>query len=202
MALGLRPSELSFLARQGLSEDDVFDVRGYTQDTWFCLIDEARKTIALGSPCRKAGHRLRSRRGHCVQCDTSKLAFAERHGLEQYVYIAGSLSARLLKVGTCKDIDQRFRQICFENHGQASDWIPLYYLRVPRAGEVEARILARLSEYAVPDQYWKNGQLQTSIELVRCSYSRALQALSDVIGDTSVYRPTQRRDNSAYEFTF
>src|SRR4051812_25738707 len=97
----LTADELAFLTSQNLVPDDVFDARWMSQERWFRKIKEAGKTIALGSPCRKAGHRLRSRKGHCVQCDTSKLAFAGRHELEQYIYIAGSRRARLVKMGVC-----------------------------------------------------------------------------------------------------
>ena len=74
----LTESELNFLRSQGLGPDDVLDVRGYPQWLWFQEIKEKGKTIALGSKCRKAGHRLRSTKGHCVQCDTKILAFAGR----------------------------------------------------------------------------------------------------------------------------
>src|SRR5205809_898355 len=71
----LTDSEHSFLASQGLDSDDVMDVRGLPQWLWFRRIEKEGKIVALGSRCRAGGHRLRSRRGHCVQCDTSKLGF-------------------------------------------------------------------------------------------------------------------------------
>jgi len=133
----LTADELTFLASQNLSADDVYDARRKSQARWFREIKEAGKTIALGSPCRKAGHRLRSRKGHCVQCDTKVLAFAGRHDLQQYIYIAGSRPARLIKVGVCGDLLQRLRQICAERHGDAADWEILYALHMARAGEIE-----------------------------------------------------------------
>jgi hypothetical protein len=109
-----------------------------------------------------------------LQCDTKILAFAGRHDLEQYIYIAGSRRARLIKVGVCGDLLQRRKQICAERHGDAADWEILYALHMARAGEVEDIVLSRLSPYSIDEYYWKNGSIQKSIELRRCSFSQAL----------------------------
>ncbi|WP_109143742.1 GIY-YIG nuclease family protein, partial [Bradyrhizobium sp. SUTN9-2] len=140
----LTPSELAFLSSQNLGPDDVFDARWMSQARWFREIKKAGKTIALGSPCRKAGHRLRSRKGHCAQCDTKVLAYASRYDLEQYIYIAGSLRARLIKIGVCKDLLQRVRQISSERHGDSADWEIIYAVHMARSGEIEERVLHRL----------------------------------------------------------
>ncbi|OAF16639.1 hypothetical protein AYJ54_37800 [Bradyrhizobium centrolobii] len=174
----LTADELAFLLRQGLGPDDVLDVRRMTRSYWFQEIKRLNKTIALGSACKKGGHRLRSRKGHCVQCDSSKIAFAGRHDLTQYLYIAGSLRARLIKIGVCKDLRQRIRQICTERHGDARDWEVIYAVEIERAGEIEERVLSRLGHFAIHSHYWKNGSLQQSIELRRCSISQALEAMS------------------------
>jgi hypothetical protein len=59
----LTDSEKRFLTSQGLGPDDVMDVRGIPQWRLFEQIEEEGKTVALGSRCNAAGHRLRSRRG-------------------------------------------------------------------------------------------------------------------------------------------
>lgn len=196
----LTPVELVFLRSQGLTSDDVFDARWMSQARWFKEIKEAGKTIALGSPCRKARHRLRSRKGHCVQCDTKVLAFAGRFELKQYLYIAGSINARLIKIGVCKDIRQRIGQICAERHGDARDWEVIYAVEIERAGEIEDHVLSRLGRYAISSTYWKNGFLQQSIELRSCSISQALDALTAEIENKDYYLAIDRRDKSAYEF--
>lgn len=178
----------------------MFDARDYSQATWFRLIKEAGKTVALGSPCRKAGHRLRSRKGHCVQCDTKILAFAGRYDPKQYLYVAGSLRARLIKIGVCKDLRQRIRQICAERHGDARDWEVIYAVEIERAGEIEGRVLTRLDCFTIHSQYWKNGSLQKSIELRRCSISQALEAMAAEIEGKDYDTAIDWRDKSAYEF--
>ncbi|MBR0993960.1 GIY-YIG nuclease family protein [Bradyrhizobium japonicum] len=196
----LTTDELAFLARQGLGPDDVFDARWMSQADWFEEIKKAGKQVALGGPCKKQSHRLRSRKGHCVQCNTAKLAYAARHNLEQYLYIAGSLQARLIKVGVCKNLLQRNRQICAERHGGAADWEIIYAVNVARAGEIEDRILDQLSPYSVDEHYWKNGSLQKSIELRRCSISQALAVVHAELEGRPFDPAINWRDKSAYEF--
>ncbi|RJF74264.1 GIY-YIG nuclease family protein [Rhodopseudomonas palustris] len=167
---------------------------------WFQEIKERGKTIALGTRCRKAGHRLRSTKGHCVQCDTKILAFANRFRLKQHLYIAGSLHARLIKIGVCKDLGQRIRQICAEGHGAARDWEVIYAVEIERAGEIEDRVLSRLGHHSIDSDYWKDGVLQQSIELRRCTISQAMEAMNAEIKGKDYYLTINRRDKSAYEF--
>lgn len=196
----LTASELRFLRSQGLCPDDVMDVRHMPQRMWFREIKERGKTIALGSRCRKAGHRLRSKKGHCVQCDTKILAFASRFNLRQYLYIAGSLHARLIKIGVSKDLRQRLRQIRAERHGDARDWEVIYAVEIERAGEIEDRVLSRLGRYSIDSHYWKDGVLRQSIELRRCTISQAMQAMNAEMDGKGYYLTISWRDKSAYEF--
>jgi hypothetical protein len=196
----LTESELHFLASQGLGPDDVFDARHMPQWLWFKKIDQTDKTIALGSRCRKAGHRLRSRRGHCVQCDPKKLAFQARYRADQYVYIAGSLSERLIKIGTCRDCSQREQQLRSERYGGASDWKIIYKVIVRKSGAIEGRAHSRLSDYLVTRSYWKDGLRQEGIELLTCPFWRALDALTEVAEGSTLGPPWKSRYTMAYEF--
>ncbi|WP_421405095.1 hypothetical protein [Agrobacterium fabrum] len=113
----LTQDELEFLRTQGLSATDVYDGRGQSSAAWKAGVRSAGKTVVLGSPCSSKGHRLRTRSGHCAQCDTAKLSYQKRHNTEGYIYIAGSKAARLLKVGTCVDIEQRRRNLRNQMYG-------------------------------------------------------------------------------------
>ena len=156
--------------------------------------------MALGTPCQRAGHRLRTRAGHCIQCDTSKLAFQSRHSTDQYVYIAGSLSEHLLKIGTCSDCSQRGNQLRAERYGSAGDWRIIYSIEVQNAGDVEHAARSRLWGCFVRRSYLKNGFLQAAIELLQCSFSRALDALNESIGDRKLGEPWKSFYADDYEF--
>ena len=123
-----------------------------------------------------------------MQCDTRKLAFQARYSAEQYVYIAGALSKRLIKVGTCRDRWQRERQLRAESYGGAGDWRVICAIHTENAGAVEHRTHARLSRYAVAADYWKDGFSQTGIELLRCSFSVAKAALIENLDEFEARR--------------
>src|SRR5437016_2824107 len=96
--------ELRFLWRHGFASDDVYDGRGQSQAYRRQAAKAAGKFFVLGEPCRAKGHRLRTRSHHCVQCDPKKIAFQRRYNSPGYVYIAGSMSGRVIKIGTAIDI--------------------------------------------------------------------------------------------------
>jgi len=193
-------SELVFLTNQGLGPEDVMDVRPYTQSYWFKEIERQDKTIALGSPCKKAGHRLRSRRAHCVQCDTSKLGYQRNYSEKKYLYIAGSLSTQLIKIGNCRNLLQRETQMRSERYGDTRDWEILFFLEVDRAGAIEDTARSRLQRYIVPRSYWKDGGEQIATELLRCSYSRAIQAVREALPEGVIEHGRTLRQTRRYEF--
>ena len=90
----LTDDEIWFLRLRGFSPEDVYDGRYEFKEDREMAAKNAGKTLVLGPRCRAAGHRLRTRSGHCVQCDPKKIAFQERYNSPGYVYIAGSLSGR------------------------------------------------------------------------------------------------------------
>jgi hypothetical protein len=196
----LTDAERSFLSRYGLCADDVYDARGLSGTYWKQRIREQNKTIALGKSCGSGGHRLRTRSGHCVQCDPKKLAYQARHSAEQYVYIAGSVSEELIKIGTCKDVPQREHKLRAECYGGAGDWEVVFSVMVGNAGDVEHSARSKLHRHGVVRPYWKDGFRQDGIELLRCSFSRAREALMDAADGYRVADPWQARRTLRYEF--
>ncbi|RWK79068.1 MAG: hypothetical protein EOR51_22565 [Mesorhizobium sp.] len=138
----LTKDEIEFLRTQGLTAADVYDGRIQTSAGWKAGVRASGKTVVLGSPCTSKGHRLRTRSGHCAQCDTAKLGYQRRHNTAGYIYIAGSRSAKLIKVGTCVDIDQRVRNLKNQAYGNTSDWVMLFTAHVDAGGKTESDVLA------------------------------------------------------------
>ncbi len=193
--------ELEFIGGLGYGPDDVLDVRGMRQQDWRRLIRNSGKTFALGNSCTASGrHRLKTHGGHCVQCDPKRLSFQTRHSADQYVYIAGSLEARLIKIGTADDVDRRLYQARHESYGGASDWELLFYILVPRAGEVEHNAQYLLRQYAVTKSYVKDWKEQYAIELFTCGYRTARNALFSAAGDSVIGAPQQFRQCRQYNF--
>jgi hypothetical protein len=197
----LNESELAFLRYYGFAPDDVHDGRMQRKDVWQRIATAENKPLVLGTKCRQARHRLRTRAGHCAQCDPKKLAFQARHTADQYVYIAGSREAGLIKIGTCSNLAQREHQVRSEKYGGAGDWVFIFTVEMRNAGDIEGRTQRRLGEYAITRPYWKDGIEQQATELLQCSFTRAMNMLMDVGKDAKLSEPWKSHRSFLYEFT-
>lgn len=177
------PDELDFLKRLGIRHEEVHDGRNQSQAHRRIEAERLGKILVLGPPCQAAQHRLRTRAGHCVQCDPKKLAYQRRHTSPGFVYIAGSKSGKVLKIGTANDIDQRHRQLCAERYGELGDWVVLFHMKVDEGGRIEQAALSQLKKFITVRNYTKDGTVQKAAEILRCGFASTLMAVSDAIGD-------------------
>jgi hypothetical protein len=182
----LTAAEIAFLEKYGLAAGNVYDGRGQSKAKREAAAKQGGFDLILAAGCTNGGHRLKTRSGHCAQCDTSQLARQTRYNAPGSVYIAGSLQTRLLKIGSTDDVEQRERTLQYERgYGSASDWKLLFHARVARKGEVEAAALRALNHCKVARPYVKNGSRQEAAELLDAPFSTALAAVVDVIGGPS-----------------
>ena len=163
----LTPEETTFLRTQGLADSDVYDGRYQSAARWKAGVRAEGQTLVLGAHCEKAGHRLRTRSGHCAQCNPANISYQNRYHSVGYVYIAGSLHRKLLKVGTASDIRQRLTNLKQQSYGGIQDWEMLFYAKVKFGGRVEQKALATLNRYSVSLNYNKDGRDQEATELIR-----------------------------------
>ena len=182
----LTRDELLFLESQGYSIEDVLDKRlpdGRLMSKNECKLAAASqgKLLVLGSPCKRAQHRLRTRAGHCAQCDTSKLAYQNRDTEPGRVYIAGSKRKNIIKIGFTKSIDSRIDSL--EGYAGAYDWLMLASKQVSAGGAKEREIGSLLVEYRTEEWYMKSDQSQRAIEIYTCPLSVALKAFRYVVGE-------------------
>lgn len=175
----LTKEEVGFLRSQGMSADDVFDTKGRSPKAVKVEAKAAGKRLLLGSPCQAAGHRLRTRAGHCVQCDPSKIAYQHRTEVPGDVYLAVSKSLGWVKIGSSTNISQRRYKLNFDAYGGADDWKLVFYVRASDHGRLELAVHSALSRYAVEAAYIKDGQHQVSRECFKCADLVALNAIVD-----------------------
>jgi hypothetical protein len=88
------------------------------------IMKELNKYVAFNViACRKSGHTLRTRTGHCIQCDTARLAFMKRHVSEGIIYIAGSKEGEIMKVGYSKAVEVRQESLNRTQYAGYKDWV-------------------------------------------------------------------------------
>ena len=184
----LSPDELRFLVRNGCSEEDVYDGRGQSKEGRAMHAKEAGKHLVLcgvigRGDCRRKGHRLRTRAGHCIQCNRLNVVYQKREDKPGYVYIAGSLSGRVLKIGTTGDLNQRENRMRAEGYGGSKDWIILASVYVSKGGEFERAASDRVNGERGYRTYFKDGIEQGAVELHLCAFSEALRAMTQRLSD-------------------
>lgn len=194
--------ELRWIALHGLSADDVYDGRGQSQRARRAGAKAAGKKLVLSSiRCRAAGHRLRTRSHHCVQCNIANLGFQERYNSPGYVYIAGSKSGRVIKLGTASDISQRENQLRKERYAGFADWEVLFFVEVDEAGRIEHESSRRVEGKRFYKEYFKDSVSQTAIEIIESSFTAALRAITEAVGGLDGRRTWQRTRANEYEFS-
>ncbi len=91
----------------------MFDATGTRTKDYQEAMKLDERFFAFGvTACSRGGHQtIRSRTGDCIQCDTSKIAYTLRPYKTAEVYVAGSLKANLIKVGSSVDSDARVLEL-------------------------------------------------------------------------------------------
>jgi hypothetical protein len=124
-----------------------------------------------------------------------------RHYGPGYVYIAGSLVGRVLKIGTTVNIGARLEnKLRGQRYGGLDDWELLYYVSVNEGGKVEHAARAQLQRYKKMRMYRKDGSPQKAREIVKCRFSLAEAAIHNQISDGDSSRAWRSRNWQLYEF--
>lgn len=177
----LTDSQIAFLNHHNIPLSSVFDAAGMPKREYGKIMRELGLSVAIGvTPCGKANHSLRNRSGHCVQCNTSYLAYQSRFSEHGFVYVAGSILKKVLKIGLTQEPRQRMEALNREEYGGVYDWEAIYYAEVPNAGRVEFESQKLLRNFSLPLTYVSHGLTTHCHETFRCSCSEAIQAVEDV----------------------
>jgi hypothetical protein len=175
----LTDEQKRFLTSQQILERAVFDAAGMPPRFYRPLMEREEKLFVIGvSPCLQRGHTMRTRAGHCVQCDTKKIAFITRYFQRAYVYIAGSRRTKLVKLGSSRTPWNREAIINQLGYGGISDWRLLYYAQFANAGKVEFTAHRTLAGYSTPRFYTREYAEVECREIFRCNYEKALESAS------------------------
>lgn len=174
--------ELDFLEKHGIPLDLVFDVQYLKRKEWPITMKEKGKVFAYNAaPCKAEGHTLRTRKGHCIQCNTSKIRYMMRSLSFGIVYIAGSLKGKAIKVGFTENIASREETLTKHNYGGFKDWQILFHGKCEKAGAVESKVLTALNSYSKEAYYDHDNHKQKATEIFSCSFSVAKSTLMEVL---------------------
>lgn len=186
----LTKEQREFLTDQNVCLSLVFDAEGMCKTEYREVMKSLDKHIAYNTtPCKKAGHTMRTRAGHCIQCNTARIAFQKRHSEQAFVYVAGSLSRSVIKVGITNNIENRMESLNQLQYASASDWTCIHWIETKRAGEVEFSAHDTLKQFAAPTTYTRFGRTVNCLETFYCPAQKAIDAVrshaSDILNEWS-----------------
>ena len=198
----LSSDQLFFLQTQKIPMSSLFDASGMRAADYQVAMKKEGKSFAYGvTPCAKGGHTLRTRKGHCIECDHAKIAFMLRHDKRAYVYIAASYAGKLIKIGSSGDVGDRAKKLSEYRYGGFEDWQILSTAATDSAGRVECDAQSRLAPFSVAGHYLRAGRIQECYELFRCDFSDARDALRAALGSADIIRtPNEERAESVFKF--
>jgi hypothetical protein len=157
-------SEFAFLVAHKISLSHVYDARGQSATAWHSSAKAKGMIFGLSEPCH-AGHRLKERNGHCIECNTSQISYIRRHSNSGYVYIASSRKGRIHKVGSTIDLKTRRDNLQREVYAGCDDWTIIARCAVKEMGKVEFNIHKSLKKHAVERTYAKGDRIVNAREV-------------------------------------
>lgn len=179
----LTKEQLDFIKRMELMPDDLFDASGLRPAEWKHQMKQTGKLVAFGvTPCQAKGHSLRTRSGHCVQCNTAVLAYHKRYSKSGDVYLAWSPRGMIAKIGSATDADVRLKSLIDARYGGQKDWSLELIYECIEAGRLESLTHKLLRNYSLRGlTYSRDGRQQECTELFRCTLKQAKAALEKAV---------------------
>ena len=124
----LTEEEKIFIKSQNLETSDFFDARGLGgPKKYHDLAKENGCRFVISNACDN-GHRLKTRSGHCIICNSATIAFQKRDSIEGTIYVA--VCGKYCKIGvidnkrnTSEVLNHREFQINSEGgYGGRDEW--------------------------------------------------------------------------------
>ena len=172
------------MAEQGVPLSRVYDATGMAPSEYRQIMKALEMQVAYGvTPCRAAGHTLRTSAGHCVQCGPHNLAFLRRYSEPGEVYVAFSRGAYLTKVGTALDSESRVLRLNELGYGDIYDWELRASRYCDNAGRVEFRVHQALCDYRESRTYLRDGLPVDCQELFGCEWAEAVDLIDLILED-------------------
>jgi len=180
---GLTTSQLNFIKKINISSHELFDASGMKTWEWKQQMKGLGKLVAFGVyPCAAKGHTLRTRAGHCIQCNTANLSYLKRMNESADVYVAWSKGSKLVKIGLAKNAYERLKSINKFKYGGTGDWELKMIYECENAGEIELKTLQALAKFTEVGLIYRNGSVERYCsEVFRCKLKTATEALETAV---------------------
>jgi len=183
----LTEKEKAFIKHHNISPTDIYDARGEITRVYHAKAKEQGCHFVINS-CQY-GHRLKTRSGHCIECDPTRITFQRRDSGGGVVYIA--VNGKYTKVGMVDNkmnstkvaLEKREYTLNSEGgYGGRSGWQQIKSWCVEKnAGKIESDAHRLLEKYSAKEQYRYSGNSRIAQEIFECSITTAIDAVKKAI---------------------
>ena len=181
--------EKDFLKLHSVRPEQVFDAKGYSKSEYPAIMRRNGEIVAFNTtPCNAAGHKLRTRSGHCIMCNTAPLGFQKRNDLSGYVYVAGTQKGKILKIGFTNNYENRESLLNYQKYGGFDDWHLLIVLYGVDAGKIEFQLHSKVSKYRTSREYFHDGDYREGNELFQCSINKIIEAMNQIKSEFKIVK--------------
>lgn len=183
----LTNEEKEFLKKHNLSPKDFYYAVGEPVTVYH---DKAKKAGCLFviNSCQH-GHRLKTRSGHCIVCNSKYLSFQKRESGAGIVYVA--ISGKYCKVGVTDEKqkrnsesigDREYRLNMEGGYASRTGWRTIKYWPLEKnVGKVERDAHLILQKYKAEEKYTYSGEKRKAQEIFECSIQTAIDAVKKAI---------------------
>lgn len=166
--------QIDFLKKIGVPINKTFDATGLSKGYYSKVMKERSLEVAYGvTPCAKGNHTLRTRAGHCLQCNSANIRFQNRHTEAGFLYLAKSKSGKIVKFGQTQDIYQRMSSLNESGYGGFIDWEIVLFANVIESGKIEKQIHTEIWHHRAHFEYLKDGRMQEAYEIFKLPLKKA-----------------------------
>jgi hypothetical protein len=168
-----------FLDQHKIPTSLVMDGTGLKGKALKQLMTDGNYLVAVcTTPCAAAGHTMKMKSGHCVQCNPQNIGFRANFYRPGSVYILQSKATKLIKVGsTGAPLDERVKKLNAVRYGRTDDWTLFASQEFDEAGKIEFSMQAVLRAHREISHYEGQSRDGECHEIFNCSAKFALAAL-------------------------
>lgn len=180
--VSISKDQKKFVEEQMIPYSRVLDAAGLRTAEYKLAMQEDDYIVAVNvTPCKKYGHRIRSRHGHCVQCNTSVLEFQDRKYRNGFVYVCYSAMNNFAKIGMTDAPERRLNVLRQQKYASIPDWKIIFSEKCANAGLIEYKAQKLIEQFRIERTYTKDGRTQSCYEIFRCSAKDAIEAVKTAI---------------------
>ena len=182
----LTNEEKLILERLEIPSSKLLDATNLARAQYTVSMTNYDKWIALGTtPCKKFGHRMRVKNGHCLQCNEKNYSpqslWRQSQALSGQLYIFGSKTGGFLKVSSSLNSNEQLKNMNDFLYAGFSDWVQIVLYEVEEPSQKEFLIEQQLSEFLQTASSQNANNTFQYFDLFRCKFIRIQKTIENLI---------------------